>query len=55
MELYDKAIRFSRSEIEMSQAYVSREVVNAQEQACKEYGISTMELASRAYGGGGTY
>ena len=50
MEMYGNAIAYSRSEAEMAQAYVSREVVTAQNQACREYGVTQLELASRAYG-----
>ncbi len=53
MDMYDKAISYSRSEAEMSQAYISREVVTAQNQACKEYGVTQSELASRAFGASG--
>ena len=48
MELYNSAITFARSETEMAQAYISREVVTAQNQACSEYNISPADLASRA-------
>lgn len=50
MELYDQAVQFSRSELEMGQALVAREVLTAQAVACKEYGINMKELTSKAMG-----
>jgi len=51
MELYDKGIQFSRSMVEMSQAYVAKEIVSAQEKVCREYGISPNELATKSFPG----
>ena len=51
MDLYDKGVQFSRSMVEMSQAYVAKEIVSAQEQACREYGISPSELANKSFPG----
>lgn len=48
LELYDKAVQFSRTQLEMGQALVAREVISAQFQVCSEYGVSMKELASRA-------
>lgn len=48
VELYEQAVQFSRSELEMSQALVAKEVLCAQSAACKEFGINMRELTSRA-------
>lgn len=48
MELYEKATQFSRSRMEMGQSMVAKEVISAQIQVCREYGISMSELSSRA-------
>lgn len=47
MELYEQGIQAARTKAEMSQAYVAREVILAQEKACQEYGISPSELANK--------
>lgn len=46
LELYDQAVQFSRTEMEVGQALVAREVLTAQAAVCKEYGISD-DLTSR--------
>ena len=45
-------IQFSRSMVEMSQAYIAKEICSAQEKACREYGISPRELANKPFAGG---
>ena len=47
LELYDKAIQYSRSQAEMGQALVAREVISAQNQVCLEYNINMKELTAR--------
>ena len=51
MELYENGIQYSRSHLEMSQAYIAREVVISQEKVCKEYGISLNDIAARGFSG----
>ena len=53
IELYSKAMQNSRSFVELSQTITSREVVVAQNKACKEYGISAADLVSRSLPMGG--
>lgn len=48
MELYEKAVRFSRNQVEMTQAYVAQKVFSMQEKVCKEYGVSIQQLATRS-------
>lgn len=48
LELYNTAVQFSRTQLEMGQVLVTREVISAQMRVCKEYGINMSELASRA-------
>lgn len=51
LELYDKAVQYARSQVEMGQALLAREVIAAQSSVCQEYGISMRELTSRAMTG----
>ena len=44
MELYDKAIQFSRTKAEMAQVCIAKELVSAQEKARIEFGISAQEM-----------
>ena len=46
IELYTKAMKNSRSLVELTQIITSKEVVEAQNRACQEYGISVKDLAS---------
>ena len=46
IELYTKAMQNSRSIVELNQIITSREVVEAQNRACQEYGISMKDIAS---------
>ena len=48
IELYTKAMQNSRSIVELSQTIISKEVVEAQNRACQEYGISVKDLTSRS-------
>lgn len=48
MELYDRAIQFCRSQAEMGQVLMAKEVISAQLTACAEYGVTPQELAARA-------
>eukprot|EP00731_Ephydatia_muelleri_P034182 Em0049g29a len=45
MELYDRAIKFSRTKAEMAQACIAKELISAQERARIEFGISAQELS----------
>ena len=47
-ELYDKAVQYSRNQVEMTQAYVAQKVFTAQDRVCKEYGVTINELTARS-------
>ncbi|XP_019852329.1 PREDICTED: mitochondrial import receptor subunit TOM70-like [Amphimedon queenslandica] len=44
LELYDAAVKNSRSILEMQQGYLAREVFTTQNEVCDEYGIDPVEL-----------
>jgi hypothetical protein len=46
IELYTKATRNCRSMVELIQIITSRDVVEAQNRACQEYGISVKDMAN---------
>ena len=46
LELYEKAIQFSRNPFEMSQAYLAEKISAIQAQVCDEYGIKISTLSS---------
>ena len=48
MELYEKAVHYSRNQVEMTQAYVAQKVFSMQDKVCKEYGVSIQQLAARS-------
>ena len=48
MELYDKAVKYSRNQVEMTQAYVAQKVFSMQDRVCKEYGVSINEIGTRS-------
>ena len=47
IELYERAIRLSRTKMEVAQAYVAKELISDQQKACNEFGVSHSELTSR--------
>lgn len=47
-ELYEKAVRYSRNQVEMTQAYVAQKVFTMQDRVCKEYGVSIEALTARS-------
>jgi len=47
LDLYNRACRFAKSQTELSQIMVAREVISAQQQVCQEYGVSFKDLMSR--------
>ena len=48
MELYNLAVQYARTQAELGQALMAKEIISAQETVCKEYGITLRELAARA-------
>lgn len=48
VDLYDKAVRYSRNQVEMTQAYVAQKVFSMQDRVCKEYGVSINQIGARS-------
>ena len=53
IELYTQAMQNSRSIVELTQVITSKEVVEAQNRACQEFGISPRDLATTQIPTGG--